>query len=198
MPRPKQFDPERALVQAMEVFWARGYDATSVADLVRATGVNRFSLYEAFGDKHGVFKRALQHYDSVFFQFFLDDLADPAEGAAAIVRCLRNMETRLATPEAARGCFMLNTAGELAGRDPVIARRLKRRLRDLENALTAAIESAQARGEVSRRHRARDCARHVNALIQGITTLRKATGDTAAMHGAVEMAIQTLQTWRDR
>lgn len=196
MPRPKQFEPADTLVRAMEVFWTKGFDATSIGDLVAATGVNRFSLYEAFGDKHGLFARALEHYDGVFFQFFLDDLADPDEGVAAIVRCLRNLEARLGTREADRGCLMLNAASEPAARNPAVTRRIRRRLAQLEDALAAAIEAAQRRGEIAAHHDARDCARYLNALVQGITTMRRATGDREALRGAIQMAEATLATWR--
>jgi TetR/AcrR family transcriptional repressor of nem operon len=198
VPRPRQFDPEQALLKAMEVFWTKGYEAVSVDELVRATGVNRFSLYEQFGDKNGLFARCLEHYDGIFFQMFLDDLADPSEGAAAIHRCLDNFERRLRTPEAARGCFMLNTAGDLGARNPEIARRIRLRLRQLERALTATIEGAQQRGEISKARDARDCARFLNALIQGTTTLRKATGDRAALRATIAAAHATLDSWRQR
>ena len=62
MPRPKAFDPDAALQQAMQVFWERGYEATSVQDLVQGMGINRFSLYSTFGGKHQLFVTALERY----------------------------------------------------------------------------------------------------------------------------------------
>ena len=63
--RPREFDPERALEQAMEVFWAQGYEATSVQDLLEAMGINRGSMYDTFGDKHTLFVAAIEHYSQV-------------------------------------------------------------------------------------------------------------------------------------
>lgn len=62
MPRPKSFDPETALSQAMSVFWEKGYESASIADLTAAMGINRFSLYDTFGDKHALYLKALDYY----------------------------------------------------------------------------------------------------------------------------------------
>jgi TetR/AcrR family transcriptional regulator, transcriptional repressor for nem operon len=63
MPRPKSFDPETALAKAMGVFWNKGYDAASIADLTEAMGINRFSLYDTFGDKRALYLKALDYYE---------------------------------------------------------------------------------------------------------------------------------------
>ncbi len=62
MPRPKSFDPDAALAKAMGVFWEKGYDAASISDLTAAMGINRFSLYDTFGDKHALYLQALDAY----------------------------------------------------------------------------------------------------------------------------------------
>ncbi len=62
MPRVKEFDPDQALDRAMELFWRKGYEATSVQDLVEHMGINRFSLYDTFGSKHELFMAALDRY----------------------------------------------------------------------------------------------------------------------------------------
>ena len=196
MARPRQFDPGEALVQAMEIFWAKGFEATSIEDLVRATGMNRSSLYEQFGDKHALFLRSLEHYDGIFFQLFLDDLAGPARGVAAIHRCLDNLEARLLLPEAARGCFMLNTSGDIGSRGPEIARRIRLRLSHLEGALAPAIEARAGRGATVPAGARRAAARFLNALMQGITTMRKATGNRTFLRAAITMAHATVDSWR--
>jgi len=62
MPRPKSFDPDTVLTKAMGVFWEKGYDAASISDLTAAMGINRFSLYDTFGDKHELYLKALDAY----------------------------------------------------------------------------------------------------------------------------------------
>jgi len=68
MPRPKSFDPEAALSKAMDVFWEKGYDAASITDLTAAMGINRFSLYDTFGDKRTLYLKALDFYSEQFVE----------------------------------------------------------------------------------------------------------------------------------
>jgi TetR/AcrR family transcriptional repressor of nem operon len=74
MPRPKSFDPETALAKAMDVFWDKGYDAASIADLTAAMGINRFSLYDTFGDKHTLYLKALDSYERRVVDPMLDKI----------------------------------------------------------------------------------------------------------------------------
>jgi TetR/AcrR family transcriptional repressor of nem operon len=196
MARPKQFDPDEALTKAMEVFWINGFDATSIEELVRATGVNRHSLYEHFGDKERLFELALERYDGIFFELFLQDLADPAAGVDAIHTCLDNLQHRLLMPEAVRGCFMLNSSGDIGSRNPEIARRIRLRLSQFERRLVATLKAAQTSKQISKHLDVHDCARFVNALIQGTTTLRKATGSAATVRSAIAIAHATIDSWR--
>jgi len=78
MPRPREFDIDTALERAMQVFWAKGYESTSLDDLCEATGVGRSSLYSAFNDKRDLYLRALDHYEN----------ASAARIAAALARFL--------------------------------------------------------------------------------------------------------------
>ncbi len=72
MPRPKSFDPDLVLVKAMGVFWEKGYDAASISDLTQAMGINRFSLYDTFGDKRELYLKALDSYSTQFVAPMLD------------------------------------------------------------------------------------------------------------------------------
>src|SRR5215831_3253346 len=91
MPRPKAFDPDEALQKAMQVFWERGYAATSVEDLVQRMGINRFSLYSTFGGKHQLFVAALERYRETIVADLVGALEQSAAGRAAI----RHFFTRL-------------------------------------------------------------------------------------------------------
>ncbi|MBL4591936.1 MAG: TetR/AcrR family transcriptional regulator [Phycisphaerales bacterium] len=72
MPRPKSFDPDTVLAKAMGVFWEKGYDAASISDLTEAMGINRFSLYDTFGDKHQLYLKALDTYDRIVVLPFIE------------------------------------------------------------------------------------------------------------------------------
>jgi len=74
MPRPKSFDPDTVLAKAMGVFWEKGYDAASISELTAAMGINRFSLYDTFGDKHELYLKALDAYDQQFVEPMLEKI----------------------------------------------------------------------------------------------------------------------------
>jgi len=74
MPRPKSFDPNTVLTKAMGVFWQKGYDAASISELTAAMGINRFSLYDTFGDKHELYLKALDSYDQQFVEPMLEKI----------------------------------------------------------------------------------------------------------------------------
>src|SRR5689334_8933888 len=115
--RPRSFDTEAAVERAMNVFWSRGYHATALPDLLRATKLSRGSLYAAFGDKHSLFLRALDRYiaDAVTrLDIELGPDRDPIQGLRA---CLAGYVDRTSGAKGQRGCLLVATAMELAGRD---------------------------------------------------------------------------------
>src|SRR3954471_8615358 len=122
--RPRTFDVEAAVERAMHVFWSRGYHATALPDLLRATKLSRGSLYAAFGDKHSLFLRALDRYiadaltrmDSEF-----DPRREPVEGLRT---WLAGYVERTSGANGRRGCLLVATAMELAGHDAEVNRRV--------------------------------------------------------------------------
>jgi len=116
MPWQRQFKPDVALTAVMELFWSRGYAATSVQDIVQHTGVNRASLYATFGDKRSLFLAALKRYDHIHRERWFSALVDELGGVGAIREAF---EQAAGTP--GDGCMLVNTTLELAPRDPEIA-----------------------------------------------------------------------------
>jgi len=109
MARPREFDVEQALDRATELFWSKGYEATSVQDLVEATGVNRASLYATFGDKADLFAAALEHYESSVNEHLSKALDPPAAGAEAVRAWLAVVIEAATRARGPRGCLLLNT-----------------------------------------------------------------------------------------
>ena len=95
MPRPKSFDPDHALDRAMCAFWKKGYASTSISDLTKAMGINKFSLYSTFGDKRAVFLAALDRYSAQVVGTLLDTLENPESGLAEIRGYFDSGEVRL-------------------------------------------------------------------------------------------------------
>jgi AcrR family transcriptional regulator len=148
MPRPKSFEPELVLDQVAEVFWARGYASTSIADLEAATGLGRQSLYGEFGDKHELFLRVLDRYGRrAPASVELARRAAPT-GLGAIRAYLHNMVV-FVTPDGERhGCLMLNTILEFGGRDSEVQQRCTRNTATMRDGFSAMLKQAKEDGEV--------------------------------------------------
>src|SRR6478672_1527424 len=113
MARHKEFDCAEVLEKAMEVFWARGYEAASIQDLVEHMGINRQSLYDTFGDKHTLYLQALDRYLEVEGRKIAELLEQPGSVKRNVRRLFETAIDRSLADR--RGCFMNNAMSELAG-----------------------------------------------------------------------------------
>ena len=118
----RQFDRNQLLSQAMMVFWRNGYQATSIQDLVEATGVNRGSLYATFGDKCGLFLAVLDHYAELIAHPIMAELNNPSP-RRAIEAMFEAIIRRTSDPKWPRGCLNTNTSLECPGAGNEIARK---------------------------------------------------------------------------
>lgn len=193
MARTKEFDPDAALQAALELFWRRGYEATSMADLVEHLGIGRASLYATFGSKHDLYLRALDRYGENQNPLLLRELAQPGPALPAVRAVVRRFATEAtAGEERLRGCFVVNTATELAPRDDEAARRVVRSWDHLETLLHAALVRAQAQGELPEDRDPRALARMLLVLMQGLRVVGKASEDPARVLQAADQALALL------
>jgi AcrR family transcriptional regulator len=150
MGRPKRYDRDDVLVAARDLFWERGYEATSVSDLERRTGLNRSSLYQEFGSKHDLFEAALDCYaDRVITQLLAglrsdDATLDTVAGLFTRLAKLFRSQTALAT----RGCLMVNATAELAAHDQRIRPAAAKYRDQLRASFKAALSRAAQNGEI--------------------------------------------------
>jgi TetR/AcrR family transcriptional repressor of nem operon len=186
--RPREFDTDAAVEHAMDVFWSYGYHGTSLPDLLRATELSRGSLYAAFGDKHGLFLRALDRYiDEALTR--LDIELDSRKSALAGLRtCLTGYVDRTSGVAGKRGCLVVATAMELAAHDSEVEQRIMRFFRAMETRLAKAMARAQASGELADGVEPKTAARLLMCLVEGMRVVGK-TGSDRAMSQAV---VQTL------
>ncbi|MFI0486239.1 TetR/AcrR family transcriptional regulator [Actinomadura sp. 9N215] len=148
MARPKQFDPEVAVDQAMDVFWRKGYAATTPQDLVDALGIGKGSLYNAFGSKHRLYAQALRRYRDNQSLALLNMLEQPGPVKERLRKVLQAIvESDLADPDH-RGCMAVNAAAEVAGVDKEAAELVRRMLDRSEQGFRALIEEGQRTGEI--------------------------------------------------
>src|SRR5579863_4016405 len=148
--RPRAYDPDRALTQAMRCFWKAGYSGTSLDAISEATGMNRPSLYAAFGDKQALYLKALHHYWHLASVGMREALRDDIPLDDALMRVYEKaLSMYFAGEGRPRGCFAIGTATTEAVEDPVIRDSLAKGLQRLDKAFEARIRTAQARGELN-------------------------------------------------
>ncbi|MFE9043949.1 TetR/AcrR family transcriptional regulator [Streptomyces sp. NPDC012421] len=193
MARTKEFDPEAALQAALDLFWARGYEATSMADLVEHLGIGRASIYATFGNKHELYLKALDRYLESRDPGLVEELSAPGPALPAVRTLVRRFAAE-ATAEGLRltGCFVTNSAAELAPRDPVVARRVELSWEQIETLLHSALTRARAQGELPEDRDPRALARMLLVLLQGIRVVGKASTDPARVRDAAEQALRLL------
>lgn len=167
MPRPKEFDREEVLNRAMIAFRDKGYEATSMQELVDRMAINRFSLYGTFTSKHELFVEALQAYlENVGIPFF-SRLEDSGQGLEIIESVLMELVTRVKGGESPNGCLLCNTIAELgSSADERIKKVLETYLKKQEEYFHAALSRAKELGEISEEVDARGHAK----LLVGYTT----------------------------
>jgi TetR/AcrR family transcriptional regulator, transcriptional repressor for nem operon len=174
MPRVKEFQPDEALEKAMQVFWHKGYEATSMEDLLHAMDLNRGSLYNTFGDKRNLFLKVMDRYCAAFVGPKLSLLDQPGPALPALRRFITGMiEGGLADPQR-RGCFISNTVMELSPHENEIAGRLRQALKMAEDAFFRILARAKQQGELKHDADPRALARFLVTMMQGTVVMIKA------------------------
>ncbi|WP_440252914.1 TetR/AcrR family transcriptional regulator [Bradyrhizobium yuanmingense] len=180
---------DAAVERAMDVFWSRGYHATALPDLLRATRLSRGSLYAAFGDKHSLFLRALDRYiadalarmDGEF-----DPRNDPVDGLRA---CLAGYVERTSGSNGRRGCLLVATAMELAGGDADVGRRVAGFFKAMEAKVTDALSRAKAAGRLADGVEPPTAARVLVCFVEGLRVVGKTAPARTTSQAAVDALI---------
>ena len=188
----KQFDQDEVLDRAMVVFWERGYEATSIQDVVEATGLNRGSLYATFSDKKQLFLAVLAHYAARVGNPLLAALADP-DPRRAIERMFAAILQRTSDPTYPRGCLITNTALECPWSGDDISRTIATWVGQQESALYQVLLRAQAEGSLPRTQDCRALARFFVGVAQGLNVVHKAMADPAVLQDMVRVAMQVWE-----
>lgn len=191
MARPREFDADTVLESATRVFWTRGFENTSLDDLCKATGLNRSSLYAAFGAKRDLYLCALARYeDGTVARIAAALHGKPVrEGVKIFLDAL--IDSIVAGP-GRRGCFIGNCAAELARLDRGAAARVRRSLARIETAFRDGLAGAQARGELVPELNPAALARFLTAGIQGLRLVGKANPDRAVLNDIARTMLRCL------
>lgn len=191
MARTREFDTEAAVSRAMELFWTRGYEATSVRDLTGHLGIGQGSLYAAFGDKDGLYRAALEHYRTTLAAAALRSLDEGADARSAI-RTMLVERVRIAVEHDGRGCLLVNSVCERLPGDPA-TRRTVRDVQDAsQRALADVLRVAAERGEISAASDPQTLAAFLVTFLNGLLVSSKITPDARSLEPLVEVALAAL------
>ena len=188
MARPREFDADDVLDSAMQLFWNRGYEGTSINDLVEHTGLSRASLYNAFGGKRDLFLAAIKRYRFSKHQRLIDFLGRPGPARATIKEALE----QVASDVLDCGCFITNTAVEFSQNDPEVVRRVNASWKALEDAFEVAVARGQEQREIARRFPSRRIARFLVGSVQGLGVLGRAGNSRVRNREVAAMAMAAL------
>jgi AcrR family transcriptional regulator len=189
--RPREFDVEKALDRALRVFWRKGYEGASLADLTEAMGINRPSLYAAFGSKEGLFRRALDRYADGPAAYVRDALNEPTARAVA-ERLLNGAIDLLANPRNPRGCLAVQGALACGEEADCVRRDLIARRRAGEARLRERFERAVSEGDLPADV---DCAAFARYLVTVIHGMAVQAAGGARREDLRRVAEWALRAW---
>lgn len=187
--RPREFDPEEALDRALQLFWRKGYEGTSLSDLTEAMGITRPSLYAAFGNKEDLFRRAVDRYSEGPAAYFREALAAPTARAVAerLLRGAADLGGEQCHPP---GCLLVNGALSCGDAAEVARRELLSRRAAGEAAIRRRLERAQAEGDLPAKADSAALARYVAALVYGMAVLASGGATREDLQRVAEIGLQ--------
>lgn len=192
MPWQKNYDETKVLEQAMRAFWARGYEATSMSDLVKATGINRGSIYAAFPNKHELFMRTLDHYDRIYRDEHLASIAERGTPLDAIIGVFESAACKPKHDKIPWGCLIVNSALELSPHDPEVAKFVERSLQSVEQFFFARIEAAKREKSIKRQLDSDATAKALLSLFLGLRVLTRAKARKPTIDAIISQARMML------
>ncbi|KAA6212045.1 TetR/AcrR family transcriptional regulator [Streptomyces albofaciens JCM 4342] len=193
--RPREFDREQTLKRALELFWSRGYGATSIHDLVGALGVERGSLYGAFGDKRRFYLEAVRLYWEVYERHLVTAL-DTSPLLPALREILTHparLDELISDMGVPQGCLVGNTTAELVPQDSEATEIVARSYRRFTSIVADALRRAQAAGEVADTRSPEAQAQLLLYVVQGLSLVSRAGLDRAAALAAIDTAVDGLR-----
>jgi len=192
MPRPKEFNPDDAIEKAMQVFWHKGYEATSMQDLLTAMDLNRGSLYDTFGDKRTLFIKVVNRYCTTFVGPKFTLLDQPGPALPSLRRFIGDMiDGGLADPQR-RGCLIANTVMELSPHEKEVAGTLRRVLKMVEDSFFNVLTRAKQQGELKDDKDPRVLARFLATMMQGTIVMIKAGASADVVKQTAETALSVV------
>jgi AcrR family transcriptional regulator len=191
MGRPRSFDIDRALDRALRVFWRKGYEGASLSDLTKAAGVNRPSLYAAFGDKEALFRKALDRYLHGPAAYTQEALKEPT-ARAVVERLLRGAADLNTAPRNPGGCLTVQGALACGETGDSIRKELAAYRAAGEDAIRRRFQRAKSEGDLPAQVSPADLARYVATILYGMAVQAAGGASQGKLQRVVEMTLRTL------
>lgn len=192
MARTKDFDENEVLTKAASLFWHKGYNGTSMQDLVDGLGISRSSIYDTYGNKHTLFIKALQSYQSASAGKVCDMINKSVSTKEAIKQLLELITAELLSDRQHKGCFLVNTEVEVAPHDKEIRDMVCRNDLQIENAFCRAIQKGQDMGEITNKQDARALTHFILNNIKGIRVSAKTVTDKVFFDDIIKLTMSVL------
>jgi TetR/AcrR family transcriptional regulator, transcriptional repressor for nem operon len=192
MARPREFEEVAVLDAAVQCFWARGYEATSVRDLAEKMGITGASLYNAFGDKRTLYRRALDHYVEQSFGDRVGRFEGNFAPREAIGAFFNEIIERSLDDTERKGCMLVNSALEMAPHDPEFQCVVAEVLVQVERFFRRCAAAGQRGGTITTAQSADDIARLLLSVLLGIRVLARTRPDRALLEGLIRPVFALL------
>jgi TetR/AcrR family transcriptional repressor of nem operon len=192
MPKTKQFDETEVLIKAREVFSVKGYNGTSMDDLVHATGLSRSSIYDTFGDKHGLFLKSLNHYCATQGDELQSQCAKTDSPKKKIRAIFDYTLKGIMSDKERKGCLMVNMSMELNAVDKEVAAISLANMEDMEQTFSALVKEGQAKGEISKKFSPKAMGRLLYSNLMGLRVSGMNRPEPDALKEIVKLALSIL------
>ena len=193
MARPKAFDEDRALDAAVDCFWLRGFEATSVRDLTEAMGIGGTSLYNAYGDKRALFSRSLERYASRSMRDRIARMEATHRPKEAIGAFIAEIIDRSLKDPDRKGCLLVNSALDVAPHDAEIGKVVGGYLDELRAFFRRNIEAARKAGQVPRAVDPEEVSGHLLGVLLGIRVLARTGAKRRMLEAVARPALDLLE-----
>lgn len=192
MARTKDFDENEVLTKAIQLFWHKGYNATSMQDLVDALGISRSSLYDTYSDKHTLFLKALESYQ-LAGNAKINEIVDQSTSAKETVIKLMELATSdLVGDKQQKGCFMVNAEVEVAPHDQEVNKLVCQNEKQMETAFFQVIKKGQESGEIKNTQDALVLAKFIFNAVKGMQVTAKSSPDATSFGNIIRLTVAVL------
>lgn len=192
MPRSKEYIREDVLQAATTLFWTKGFEGTSISELVDQTGLNKYSMYSEFGDKEGLFSACIDYYTKESNKAVLGILTKPPLGLQNIEKFFEN-RIEYAGTEDCKGCFLANTVIEMEIVGDAITEQVKILLSKHESLLYRCLKAAQDKGEIPAGKDCKLLARYLDCFNRGLMNVGKHQIEKKSLRSMTEVALSTIK-----